>query len=112
MKISEILWLAANKYLISGDPREESDFKSVYSCIAITCASHHEVNPFEAEQAKGFYESLAVLDRDNFSFSLHAENLLPIGEYGYLSCSQYRERQQIRYCWLMLASQIAEEEGL
>lgn len=101
MKISEILWRAANEHLAYSEQHCIENKHNVYysSCIAII---NVKVGLQYVGAALDWYRSLAV--RDCWPFEIHAKNIL--------ADSPQEECQQIRYCWLMLASQIAEDEGL
>lgn len=111
MKISEILWLAANKTLMPCHHSQGGEDEQTYfSCLAILNLKDYGVPHHRAVQAKEFYESLAVFNVGLTTFTEHVSNFLPY--LGDTPDKNQTERQQIRYCWLMLASQIAEEEGL
>lgn len=98
MKISEVLWIAANEKLACDEDHPYRQGKEVYSCCAISAASAACTGGYSVDApAREFYEQyLKSNERDG----------------DYLSGLSYREAQQVRYSMLMLVQQIAKEQGL
>lgn len=105
MKISEILHLAADKYL-----RPDRDYytaKTLYSCVAIAMA-----------QTSGICVDLEPWAKYNPEFKNIMQGLCNMGfktkyDVGtiFIYCDPY-ERQQRRYSWLKFAAMMAEEQGV
>ena len=92
MKISEVLWIAANDWLADGLSDEGLTY---FSCCAVDEAAY--VDPFLGTVARKFLRSLGANTRSNSEFS----------EFQVLE-----DRQGARYAWLMFASMYAEELGI
>ena len=96
MKLSEILRLAADEHLSEVDEPIRSDFGSIvkarFSCDAVRAAVHWTWVPGE-----DFLKSLGCP-----VYSIHAFDEFPAGI----------ERQSVRYAWLHMAADYAEECGL
>lgn len=94
MKISEVLWVAANEYLWNGVDIYHR--KDEFSCLAVGAADGLFWDYKNSEAVK-FLKSLGC----------------PIGALGSFKNFKYgTERQGARYAWLMFASMYAEELGL
>lgn len=106
MKISEILWKAANEQLWDGSnmrvygnefDASRNANKRRFSCDAFNSHYMTEISLCEMRKVK---EYLA-------EFGLDCESMQAFHEF-----DSGEERQGARYSWLMFASMIAEEEGL
>lgn len=107
MKISDIIELAANKFLWTGvgkEPPMDTGSPTPYSCCAVSRASMHAGGEYRCE-ARDFVEGYLEDEerRGNFLFDLG----LDLG----LDCF-HQLAQQVRYSWLMLLAHIAREQGL
>jgi len=100
MKLSELLWIAANKYLAENKwEYSKHPHKCSHSCNAVWGASKCDV---EYRKATAFLRSLGcpVASLTAFyRFETEAGDITP-------------ESQGARYAWLMFASMVAEERGL
>lgn len=93
MKISDVLWEAANVHLSSDDISHPEKKTNRYSCDAIVDSAGFGTKSHD--QTKAFISYLGVRIFGRFEFSEFLEG---------------NDRQQARYNWLMFAHQIALEE--
>lgn len=101
-KISEVLHLAADKFLWDGWGWTERNIgKSEYSCDAIwqAIASY----PFGADK-DGYNKRIRHGLRN---LGLHPDSLYAFDEF-----RSSQERQAIRYAWLKFCAMMAEEQGV
>jgi hypothetical protein len=91
MKISDILWKAANEHLCSGWVSFNTG--ELYSCIAVELAAGGK----QVADAHRFLASMGVDVQGYGQFSEFAAG---------------SERQGARYLWLMFAYEVAKSEGL
>lgn len=94
MKISEVLHLAADKYLCTGR-KSYNPYKPSYSCIAIENACIDYKVPSGKIQ-KGLR-----------NMGLNTDSACAFNEF-----KSGKERQAARYSWLKFAAMIAEEQGV
>lgn len=92
MKISEILWKAANESLWDGSGHHYN--RETYSCAAVA----------EAEGVSVWWESKTVAFLKEFGVTPESRTEFDEFKYG-------GDQQGARYAWLMFAAMIAEEEG-
>ena len=91
VKISEIIWRAANERLAEDD----WSTKTEYSCWAVR--EVYEAAEYERDYALGFLHSLGV-------------DATRGDEFREFRCGEHR--QGARYLWLMFAYEVAKSEGL
>lgn len=101
MKISEILWKAANERLTEEDDWWGDDEHSNLSCVAAALAEGLSLDdPWRTNAKKSravqFLRDLGCKPHSSRSFNSFSDD----------------QRQGARYAWLMFASQYAEEQGL
>lgn len=100
MKISDVLWNAANKKLYH--PKFDDSRTTNFSCDAV----------YEALSAKN------LSDNDYYDLADNTMSFLEQLGLSTNSCQAFDEfkggaqRQEARYAWLMFAAMVAEEEGL
>lgn len=104
MKISEILWRAANENLWPGLPFD-SYLSQVYSCIAV---AHVELGGAALRRMKWAHAC-----RKSRAIQFLRELGCPIGgSRAFDRFSDSNAAQGARYLWLMFAYEVAKSEGL
>ena len=106
-KISDVLWIAANKHLSESDSTcfQSGGFikKDRYSCCAVESASY--------ELSKSSWES----EESPYNKTIEFLKELGVDAGGLFEFSEFvsgEERQGARYLWLMFAYQVALSEGV
>lgn len=103
MKISEILWKAANEKLWNGvDDRQEDERAWRFSCDAVAHALGKRDAPYPEAYDSEVFEFLRELGCPTGA----------LDAFGDTDADEKGEYQQVRYQWLMFAALIAEEEGI
>ena len=105
MKISEVLHLAAGKYLWDGVTADSHRGHAEYSCDAVGDAIYAQYRTYitsieEQELLNDTYEHLQSLGVDSNKYDQFNE------------FEDNGQRQGARYLWLKFAALVAEEEGL
>jgi hypothetical protein len=100
VKLADVLWEAANRYLALGVSSEEPPYE--FSCPAITCALNNGATVYLSVKADNEYVHnwLRSLGCESDSWSC------------FKGFAAGEERQGVRYMWLLLAMHVAEDEGI
>lgn len=101
MKLSTLFQITADEYLWDGvaqPPEPQNPDQKVQCCLAVRLAA--------AKQATGQWIALGD-QAEAFMYEAGMKDITPFSEI-----ASGIERQGARYAWLMLCSQVAEEEGL
>jgi hypothetical protein len=97
VKISDVLWKAANVHLACEGPYE--DDRTPYICHAI-------------RRAQQLWSLMTSEQREDPAIAFLLDLGMEGGGDGFCEFHRGRERQGVRYAWLMLAHEIALERGL
>ena len=108
MKISDVLWIAANEFLSTTDGTELVDGKirSKYSCCAVEAVCSELVR-----SSKISWNSV----RNPYIKTIGFLRQLGVNTGGYCEFKEFEpgeKRQGARYLWLMFAYEVALSEGV
>lgn len=103
MKLSDLLWKAANEHLWDGKGAPPLSYREAFSCCAVFDAANDALPDGAARYGDDWWPArdfLADLGCPTASLSAFSD------------FANGPERQGARYLWLIFAAMIAEEEGL